>query len=100
MTKKGDIIFYINNYWEAIPYIVIDIDGYDFCSLIKISPTGDNYNQRISVAKKNIKNNCFDEAESGNLGEYHQDLAGDLVHHNKTKINKWIEKRKKECEEK
>ena len=100
MTKKGDIIFYINNYWEAIPYIVIEIDDYDFCSLIKINPTGYNCSQRISVAKSNIKNSCFDEIESNDLSEYHQDLAGDLVHYNRTKIDKWIEKRKKECEEK
>jgi hypothetical protein len=101
-TKQGTIVFWIKNGYEPVPYIVASIDKNGFCMLISISPYGSNMTQRISVDTKNIKNNCFDEVESFDIGENFGEygLSKELITENKLKIDKWIDKRKKEtgCE--
>jgi hypothetical protein len=96
--KQGTIVFLIKNGYEPVPYIVANIDKNGFCMLISISPYGSKDAQRISVDKKNIKNNCFDEVECFDIGENFGEygLSKELITENKPKIDKWIEKRKKE----
>ena len=107
MTKQGNIVFLIkdtyakkpededNVYYsyETISYIVADV-GECYYYLIRISPDGDDYSQRIIVRIEDLKDNCFREFDFDSKEDFRF-----LEERNNTKNEKKIKKYVKNYEQ-
>lgn len=87
MVKQGTIIYSVNKYGEATPYIVWCVeDDYAYCN--SIQPARWNAENRMCIATDKIFSNCFNEDDASEA-----DFGNVFIPNDEKKINRYCKKR-------
>jgi len=87
MVKQGTIIYSVNKFGDATPYIVWCVeDDYAYCN--SITPANWNCEDRMCIATNKISHNCFDENDA-----HSTDFGNVIIPSEEVKINRYCKKR-------